>query len=81
MHFLRTFVFSAVLWASGTYAATLPIGGCAGGNAVEVNIKIQIPTPEGAGEVGSEISEKLVFNDKHSPEYSHFYNCYFVVCP
>jgi hypothetical protein len=63
MYFLRTFVFSAVLWASGTYAATLPVGGCAEGNAIEIDIKMQheSPTPKGAGEVASEVSEKLVF--------------------
>ena len=60
MHFLRTFVFSAVLWASSAFAVTIPVGGC-GGDAIEINIKMQHeqPIPKGAGEVG--VSEKLVF--------------------
>lgn len=60
MYFLRTFVFSAVLWASGAIAATLPVGGCAGGDAIEINIKIQHEPsiPKDAGEAW--VSEKLV---------------------
>ena len=61
MHFLFTFVFPAVLWASGAIAATLPVGGCAGGDSNEINIKMQdAPSiPEGANKAW--VSERLVF--------------------
>ena len=60
MYFLRALVFSAVLCASGTFAATIPIAGYAEGDVIEINIKMhhERPTPKGAGVL---LSEKLVF--------------------
>jgi hypothetical protein len=60
MYFLRTLVFSAVLCASGTFAAILPVGAYAEGNTIEISIKVhhELPIPNDAG-VG--VSEKLVF--------------------
>jgi len=72
MYFLRTLVFSAVLCASGAFAAIIPIAGDAGRDVIEINIKLhhEGPTPEGDGVL---VSEKFVFlNDKYSC-------CYFVV--
>ena len=63
MYFLRTFVFSAVLWASGAIAVTLPVDPCDEKNVIEIKIKMQHEPsiPEGAGEASSWISQKLVF--------------------
>jgi hypothetical protein len=52
--------FSAVLWASGAYAATLPVGSCTGGDAIEISIKMQHEPPISKG-AGVAVSEKLVF--------------------
>lgn len=61
MHFLFTFVFSALLWTSGTIAATLPVGGCAGGDAIEININMQHPSSILKGVNKVWVSERLFF--------------------
>lgn len=61
MHFLRTLVSSAILCVAGAYALTVPVGGYAGENDMEITIKIHheqsVPTD---AEIG--ISEQLVFS-------------------
>ena len=55
MQFLRALVFSAVLYASASFAATIPVGGQ---EDVEITIKMH-PVAEG-GNVG--FSDQLVFS-------------------
>lgn len=68
MHFFRTLVISALLCASAASAATVPVGGWAGENDVEITVKIhhERPISEGAA-IG--VSERLVFfnSNQRSP--------------
>jgi len=68
MHFLRSLVFSAVLYASAVFSATIPIDG---EKDVEITIKIQ-PMAGGAN-VG--VSERLVFSmiQVNSPLSAHLH--------
>ena len=62
MHFLRTIVFSAVVYVSAAFAATIPIGGCDEATAKDIESDITVYHKQLA-----EVSEQLVFPMINSP--------------
>ena len=62
MHFLRAHVFSAVVYASAAFAATIRVGGCDEATAKDIEIDIKVYHKQLA-----EVSEQLVFLMINSP--------------
>ena len=74
MHFLRTLVFSAVVFASAAFAATINVGGCGETTANEIEIDIKVHRKQSA-----EVSQQSVFPALNSPlNTTHSYSCYCV---
>lgn len=68
MHFLRTLVFSAVVYASAAFAVTIPVGSCDEVKAKDIKIDIEVNHKQLA-----EVSEQLVFPMTNSLLDTHIY--------